>query len=191
MSDEQQKVVKQAEVEVAEVEMVEPAVEAEVVDERDLRIAELEAALAEAQAGLDGEQDIKLRAAAEIENIRRRTAIDVQKARDFALEKFAKDLLPVLDNLERAQDVSGEGDEAVAAILEGVSLTHKSFIDTVAKFGIKAVGIEGEAFNPEFHQAISMIPSPDHASNTLITVMQKGYTLNGRLLRPAMVMVAQ
>ncbi|WP_028117366.1 nucleotide exchange factor GrpE [Ferrimonas senticii] len=188
MSDEQQKVVDQQE-EVIAAETVE--VEAEIVDERDERIAQLEAELAEARDAIDGEKDIKLRAAAEVENIRRRAAIDVQKARDFALEKFAKELLPIIDNLERAQQVGNAEEEAVKAIVEGVELTHKSFIDTVAKFGIEAVGTEGDAFNPELHQAISMVPSPDHQSNTLMAVMQKGYTLNGRLLRPAMVMVAQ
>ncbi|WP_298441264.1 nucleotide exchange factor GrpE [uncultured Ferrimonas sp.] len=188
MSDEQQKVVDQQE----DIESVEAeAVEAEIVDERDERIVQLEAELAQAQAAVDGEKDIKLRAAAEVDNIRRRAAIDVQKARDFALEKFAKELLPVIDNLERAQEAGDKDTDAVKAILEGVELTHKSFIDSVGKFGIEAVGVEGEAFNPEVHQAISMVPSPDHDSNTIMAVMQKGYTLNGRLLRPAMVMVAQ
>ncbi|QIZ75904.1 nucleotide exchange factor GrpE [Ferrimonas lipolytica] len=187
MSDEQQKVVEQEEIESVEAETV----DAELVDERDERIAQLEAELEQARGAIDGEKDIKMRAAAEVDNIRRRSAIDVQKARDFALEKFAKELLPVLDNLERAQDAGDKDSEAAQAILEGVELTHKSFIDSVAKFGIEAVGVEGDAFNPELHQAISMVPSPDHKSNTLMAVMQKGYTLNGRLLRPAMVMVAQ
>ncbi|SHH73126.1 nucleotide exchange factor GrpE [Ferrimonas marina] len=194
MSDEQQKVVDQEEIAEQQPEQVDAEVETEAgqeVDPRDQRIAELEAELNAAKAEIAGQKDSVVRAAAEVENIRRRTAQDLEKARKFALEKFANELLPILDNLERALEVPNREEELVKPILEGVELTQKSFIASVAKFGVEVVDPTGQPFNPELHQAISMVPSPDHPANTVMTVMQKGYTLNGRLLRPAMVMVSQ
>jgi molecular chaperone GrpE len=168
--------------------------EAGLIDEltqANFRVEELEQALAEALAKVDEQKDSVVRAAAEMENIRRRAALDVEKARKFALEKFANELLPVLDNMERALAVSDAADEATKAVHEGVELTMRGLLTAVDKFGIKPIDPQGEAFNPEHHQAIGMQPSAEFPANTVMLVMQKGYQLNERLLRPAMVMVSQ
>ena len=110
--------------------------------------AELEAA----KATIADQKDSVVRAAAEVENMRRRTQKDVEKAHKFALEKFANELLPVIDNLERAIEFADKSNEAILPILEGVEMTAKSFADTVAKFGVEVINPQGESFNPEFHQ---------------------------------------
>ncbi|MEM0514565.1 nucleotide exchange factor GrpE [Pseudoalteromonas sp. YIC-827] len=156
--------------------------------------AELAALYAELEAAkqtVEEQKDSVIRAAAEVENIRRRAAQDVEKAHKFALEKFANELLPVIDNLERAIEFADKENEALAPMLEGIEMTAKSFVEAVGKFNVEVVNPQGEAFNPELHQAMAMQPSEDVAPNTVIAVMQKGYTLNGRLLRPAMVMVSK
>jgi molecular chaperone GrpE len=160
-------------------------------DENIARIAELEAELDIAKGTIDGQKDAVLRARADMENAKRRAEQEIDKARKFALEKFASELLPVLDNLERAMQVADAENEAIKPVIEGVELTFKSFTSTVEKFGMQVVDPQGESFNPELHQAMSMQESADLAPNTVMAVMQKGYTLNGRLLRPAMVMVSR
>jgi len=147
--------------------------------------------LAEAKAKIEGQKDSVVRAAAEMENIRRRAALDVEKAHKFALEKFANELLPVIDNMDRAVEFADKENEALKPVIEGIELTLKSFTDALAKFNVEVVNPQGEKFNAEFHQAMTMQPSEDVEPNTVIAVMQKGYTLNGRLLRPAMVMVSK
>lgn len=172
----------------------EAAEEVALIDEltqANFRVEELEKALQEAESKIDEQKDSVIRAAAEVDNIRRRAAIDVEKARKFALEKFANELLPVLDNMERALQGTDAEAEATKAIYEGVELTAKSFVSAVEKFGLAQINPQGEAFNPELHQAIGMQPSTDFPENTVMMVMQKGYVLNERLLRPAMVMVSQ
>lgn len=163
----------------------------EVISAEQERINELELALATAQATVNDQKDSVIRAKAEVDNIRRRAAQDVEKARKFALEKFAAELLPVVDNLERAIANIDKEDEAQKSLGEGVELTLQSFLSGVEKFGVKAVNPQDQPFNPEFHQAMSMQEVPDVAPNTVIAVMQKGYELNGRLIRPAMVMVSK
>ncbi len=158
------------------------------VDPRDERIAQLEAELAQSQSGV---RDAQLRAQAEIENIRRRTEIDVEKAHKFALEKFANELLPVIDSLERALEVADKENPELASMIEGIELTLKTLLGAVRKFGVEVVGDTNVPFNPEIHQAMSMMESDDVAPNHVMMVMQRGYTLNGRLLRPAMVAVAK
>ncbi len=153
-------------------------------------IAALHAELEVAKQTIEGQKDSVVRAAAEVENIRRRAAQDVEKAHKFALEKFANELLPVVDNLHRAIEFADHENETLKPILEGIDMTAKGFIEALAKFGVEVVDPQGETFNPELHQAMSMQPSSDVAPNTVIAVMQKGFTLNGRLLRPAMVMVS-
>lgn len=143
------------------------------------RVADLETQL----------RDVQLRAQADVQNAQRRAERDVTNAHKFALEKFANGLLDVVDNLERALDVTPE-DEANKAFRDGIVLTHKSFIDTLKRFGVEQVNPVGEPFNAEFHQAISMVPSPTAEPNSVLNVLAKGYTLSGRLLRPAMVVVA-
>lgn len=152
------------------------------------RIAELEHELEESRKT---EREAMLRAKAEIENNRRRMEQDVEKAHKFALERFSNELLPVIDNLERALSAVNPEDEAQKSMLEGLELTLKSFLDAVKKFGIEVVEETKVPFNPDVHQAISMVDAADHESNHVVNVMQKGYTLNGRLLRPAMVMVSK
>ncbi|WP_339387802.1 nucleotide exchange factor GrpE [Vibrio caribbeanicus] len=161
------------------------------LDEQEGKIAQLEAALLTSEAKVQEQQDSVLRAKAEVENMRRRTEGEIDKARKYALNKFAEELLPVIDNLERAIQAADTDNEATKPLLEGVELTHKTFVDTVSKFGLKEINPEGETFNPEMHQAMSIQESPDHESNTVMFVMQKGYELNGRVIRPAMVMVAK
>ncbi len=132
-------------------------------------------------------EDQMLRERAETQNIRRRVQKDVENARKFALEKFVSELLPVIDNLERALEASGD----VAAVKEGIELTLKSFLDVLAKFQVEALDPLGEPFDANFHQAMTMVLNPDMEPNTVMDVMQKGYTLNGRLMRPAMVVVSK
>ena len=158
------------------------------LEEAIARVQELEAQLAETAKK---EQDLLLRTRAEIDNIRRRTEQDVEKAHKFALEKFAKDILNTIDNLERALATPANmEDETVKALFDGVELTLKELLATVARFGVEPVGVVGEAFNPDLHQAISMQPMEGFETNQITTVLQKGYLLNGRVIRPAMVMVA-
>ncbi|CAO96024.1 nucleotide exchange factor GrpE [Erwinia tasmaniensis] len=161
---------------------------AEAADQRDERIAQLEAQLAESQGGV---RDAQLRAQAEIENIRRRAELDVEKAHKFALEKFSNELLPVIDSLERALEVADKSNPELAAMIEGIDLTMKSLLGAVRKFGVEVVGDTNVPFNPEVHQAMSMMESEEVEPNHVMMVMQRGYTLNGRLLRPAMVAVAK
>lgn len=158
------------------------------LEEAIARVQELEAQLAETAKK---EQDLLLRTRAEIDNIRRRTEQDVEKAHKFALEKFAKDILNTIDNLERALATpTNTEDETVKALFDGVELTLKELLATVARFGVEPVGVVGEVFNPDLHQAISMQPMEGFETNQITTVLQKGYLLNGRVIRPAMVMVA-
>lgn len=158
--------------------------EIDPLEEAIARVQELEAYIAEADKR---EQDIQLRARAEVENIRRRAEQDVEKAHKFALEKFSKEMLNVVDNLERGLQALDGADESVKS---GVELTHKGLVSTLNNFGVEAVGVVGEAFNPELHQAISMQPAESIEANHISVVLQKGYTLHGRVIRPAMVMVA-
>ena len=155
------------------------------------KINELELSLAAAQSTVAGQKDSVIRAKAEVDNVRRRSAQDVEKARKFALEKFTAELLPVADNLERAIASVNADDEAQKAIAEGVELTLQSFISALGKFGVKSIDPKDQPFNPELHQAMSMQEVEGVAPNTVIAVMQKGYELNGRLVRPAMVMVSK
>ena len=154
-------------------------------------VVELEQKLEQAVNAATEEKDRALRTVAEMENLRRRTAQDVEKAHKFALEKFATELLPVLDNLERTIQVADKQNEAVKPLLEGVELTLKSMANSVAKFGVIAIDPQGQSFDPNQHQAMSMVENADVAPNTVIAVMQKGYELNGRVIRPAMVMVSK
>ncbi|CPR14237.1 nucleotide exchange factor GrpE [Brenneria goodwinii] len=164
------------------------SVTADAADPRDERIAELEAQLSELQ---QRERDNILRVRAEADNIRRRAEMDVEKAHKFAVEKFASEMLPVIDNLERALDLADKSNEALAPMVEGIELTLKSLLDAVHKFGIEVIEDVNVPFNPEVHQAMTMLESDDHQPNHVMMVMQKGYTLNGRLLRPAMVAVSK
>ena len=139
---------------------------------------------------LEAAKDAALRAQADAMNVQRRAEQEIEKARKFALERFCGDLLSVVDNLERALE-SGGNDQGDAALAEGVELTRKGFMDVLAKYGVEPVDPVGEPFDPETAQAMSMVEQPDVEPNSVVAVMQKGYRLNGRLLRPAMVMVSK
>lgn len=147
--------------------------------------------VAQLEEELSAARDALLRAQADSQNVIRRAEQDVEKARKFALERFCSELLPVVDNLERALEASAGDNEIVKPIAEGIQLTLRSFQDALKKFNIEAVDPAGEPFDPQLHQAMSLVESANVEPNTVIAVMQKGYTLNGRLVRPAMVMVSK
>ncbi len=135
--------------------------------------------------------DKALRIQADMENLKRRTQKDLENAHKYGLEKFAKELLSVIDSLELGIQASTSDAPEVVALREGSELTIKQFESVFAKFNIEAIDPTGEAFNPEVHQAMTMQPSADVEPNTVLNVFQKGYILNGRLIRPAMVVVSQ
>jgi molecular chaperone GrpE len=151
----------------------------------------LEEVMARLHEDVADARDAALRAQADAQNVTRRAEQDVEKARKFALERFCSELLPVVDNLERALEAAAGDDEIVKPIAEGVELTLKSLLDALKKFNIEPVDPQGEPFDPQVHQAMSMVENGEVEPNTVIAVMQKGYTLNGRLVRPAMVMVSK
>lgn len=172
-----------------DIEAVEPDADAaEQVDPRDEKIANLEAQLIEAQ---NRERDGILRVKAEMENLRRRTELDVEKAHKFALEKFVNELLPVIDSLERALEVADKNNADMASMVEGIELTLKSMLDVVKKFGVEVIADTDVPLDPNVHQAIAMVESEDVAAGNVLGVMQKGFTLNGRTIRAAMVTVAK
>jgi molecular chaperone GrpE len=137
--------------------------------------------------------DKLLRSIAEMENVRRRAQRDVENAHKFAVEKMLGDLFPVLDSMEKAVETaenSDQGEDAVA-IVEGMALSLKLFVDTLAKAGVEQIDPFGEPFDPQLHEAMAMVPNPDAEPNTVMDVMQKGYVLNGRLVRAAKVIVTK
>lgn len=142
-------------------------------------------------AAFEAAKEQSLRSQAEAQNIRRRAEQDVEKAHKFGLEKMVNDLLPVVDNLERALSSLDLGNEALKPLVEGIELTHKTFIDALARHQVAVVFPEGEPFDPNLHQAVSTVPNPDVEPNTVLNCFQKGYTLHGRLVRPAMVVVSK
>ena len=140
-------------------------------------------------------QEQMLRSQAEMQNVRRRAEIDVEKAHKFALEKFVKELLPVADSLEKAVESTEAqedvGNKQVASIREGVEMTLNLLMNSLRKFNVEQLDPVGEPFDPQKHEALSMVPAPDSEPNSVVAVVQKGYTLNERVVRPAMVMVAK
>ncbi len=147
--------------------------------------------LAEVQVQLEDSKDASLRDQAEMQNILRRSERDVQNAHKYALDKFVSELLPVVDNLERALKTIDSDNKELKVLGEGVELTLKSFQDALERHNVLSVDPKGEVFNPDLHQAMSILEESSAAPNTVIDVFQKGYTLNGRLVRPAMVVVAK
>jgi molecular chaperone GrpE len=166
-------------------------------DELELQESEAEGApdtvdeLAKLQEELIAAKDQSLRTQAEMQNLRRRSERDVENAHKYALEKFVGELLPVVDNLERALQAIDQNDESLKALTEGVELTLKSFQDVLVRYKVEPIDPKGQPFDPEFHQAMSMLEMPEEEPNTVVDVFQKGYTLNRRLVRPAMVVVAK
>ena len=157
-----------------------PSVEDELAQTKE-RLAKVEKALAEAD----------IRAQAEMQNVRRRAERDVESAHKFALEKFAGDILTVADSLERGLATLDPEDEALKPAREGLELTLKVLLDVFAKYNLEQIDPQGEPFNPEHHEAMTMIPAPDVEPNSVVEVLEKGYQLNGRLIRPARVVVSK
>jgi molecular chaperone GrpE len=159
-------------------------------EEPELDIETLKALLEKEKENAQTNRDAALRAQAEMENLRKRTARDVESAHKYALEKFIHELLPIMDSLSLGI-TAAEGAEHVDELREGMDLTLKMFISAMDKFGVITIDPQGEKFNPEHHEAVSMQELEGTESGTIVTVMQKGYELNGRLVRPAMVVVAK
>jgi molecular chaperone GrpE len=141
-------------------------------------------------------KDRALRTAAEMENLRRRTARDVHDARAYAIANFARDMLSVSDNLRRALDAipaeaKASGDAGYTALIEGVEMTERAMLSALERHGVKKLQPEGEKFDPHFHQAMFEVPNPDVPNNTVVQVVQTGYVIGERVLRPAMVGVAK
>lgn len=151
----------------------------------------LAAEVARLQEELQQARDTALRAAAEAQNSRRRAEQDVEKAHKFGQEKLVQDMLLVADNLERALATVDTADESMKAVAEGLELTLKSLIDGLKRHNVEQVDPRGEPFDPNLHQAMTQVPNPDLEPNTVMDVFQKGYTLHGRLVRPAMVVVSK
>jgi molecular chaperone GrpE len=174
----------------SEVEMEEKLQAGAEIDQPELSEEQSESQVEELQQKLSTLGEQLLREQAEMQNVRRRAQRDIESAHKYALEKFAGELLSVVDNLERAIDAIDADDEAQKAVAEGLELTLKTFIEVLAKYNVEAVEPEGQPFDAELHQAVSTVPNKDVEPNTVINVFQKGYTLNGRLIRPAMVVVS-
>ncbi|MCK5729368.1 MAG: nucleotide exchange factor GrpE [Methylococcales bacterium] len=174
--------------------VIEETVETETVEEtvtESISIEDLQKKLAVAEQKSTEHLDKSLRIQAEMENLKRRTQKDLENAHKFALDKFSKELLPVIDSLELAlQAVEGDSED-MKKVREGYELILKQFESALKKFNVEQINPVGEVFNPELHQAMTMQPSEKAEPNTVLNVFQKGYSLNGRLIRPAMVVVAK
>ena len=154
-------------------------------------IEDLKSQLEEAQQSAKDNWDKLLRSQAEMENLKRRTSKDLENAHKFALDGFVKALLEVNDSLSMGLKSAQDEKATLENTIEGLELTNKVFSSTLAKFGVETVNPVGEKFNPELHEAVTMVPMPGKTSNTVLEVIQTGFTLNGRLVRPALVIVVQ
>ena len=162
----------------------------EAGEDKQHSVEDLHLMLEDARAKADDHYNEVLRSRAELDNMRKRNARDVENAHKFALENFAKELLPVRDSLELGLKAAREAEGGHEKVIEGMELTLKMLTDVMEKFNIQVIDPVGQPFDPEYHQAMATQPSDEHESNTVITVYQKGYMLNDRLVRPAMVVVA-
>jgi len=176
--------------EVLEGDVVDTSIEQEL-DEAVETEQDLGRLLEDAKSKADENWDLLMRARAELDNVRRRQKKELENAHKYGIEKFVRELLPIKDSLELGLTAAQSESADVGNLLQGTEMTLGLLASAMDKFEIVALNPEGEPFDPEFHQAMSMVPSPDVEPNTVITVIQKGYTLNGRLVRPAMVMVSQ
>ena len=171
---------------------VEPETQVELDEQvEEVSLEQLQKQLKQAEKKAEENWDKALRVQAEMENLKRRTQKDLENAHKYGLEKFAKELLSVIDSLELGIQASTSDNPEVVALKHGSELTIKQFESVFAKFNIEAIDPVGQTFNPELHQAMTMQPSADVEPNTVLNVFQKGYILNGRLIRPAMVVVSQ
>jgi len=170
--------------------------EAEAVTKDEVDLAEddtperLATRLDEARARAEADRDQLLRVRAEMENLKRRQATELEKAHKFALDSFVRELLQVCDSLELGHTAALDERADITKLREGTELTLKLLVDVMGKFGVEPIDPQGMTFDPEYHQAMTMQPTADAEPNTVVSVVQKGYLLNGRLVRPAMVIVA-
>ena len=155
------------------------------------KIEDLESQLQEAQQSAKDNWDKLLRSQAEMENLKRRTTKDLENAHKFALDGFVKALLEVIDSLTMGIKSAKHEKAQLETTTEGLELTMKVFNSTLEKFGVESINPIDEKFDPELHEAVTMVPMPDKKSNTVLEVIQTGFTLNGRLVRPALVIVVQ
>jgi molecular chaperone GrpE len=173
-------------------EMQQSELPAKLPAEEQATVEQLQQQLAETEAALADSKDKMLRAMAEVENIRRRNTLDVENANKFASEKFARELLNVLDSLEHGLEAISEPDKTqIVHLREGMQLTHKLMLDTLEKFKIKQINPQGEVFDPKQHEALTTQPTNEIEPNRVLTVVQKGYSIHDRVLRPARVIVAK
>ena len=178
--------------EVEEASFEDSAADMEIDSEMAAHSAEdLSQMLEQARSKADEHYQQMIRAHAELDNLKKRHARDLENAHKFALDKFVAELLGVWDSLELGHSAAQDQGADVQKLREGTELTLKMLSDVMAKFGVEQIDPLNQPFNPEFHQAMSMQPRGDVPANTVVAVVQKGYTLNGRLVRPAMVMVSQ
>jgi molecular chaperone GrpE len=173
---------------VVEQETVEPTAEESAPE---VTVESLQLALQVALEQVENQKEDVIRAQAEVQNIRRRAELDVSKAHKFGQEKLITELLGLVDNLERAITASKADNATLENLLEGVEMSQTMLLDGLKKFNVEQVDPHGEPFNPELHEAMTAVPNPDMEPNTVMDVFQKGYTLNGRLIRPAMVVVSK
>ncbi|MBT8148000.1 MAG: nucleotide exchange factor GrpE [Gammaproteobacteria bacterium] len=178
-----------------------PAME-DIEQQAEMDLSEALQRLEEAEQMVRKHQEDMLRVQAEMQNLRRRTEQDVEKAHKYGQERFVTELLSVIDNLERALDAAsgeegedegraGQSPDTLKAIKDGVDLTLKNFLDCFRKFNIEPIDPLGEPFDPQLHQAMATVEDDNVEPNTVTMVMQKGYLLHGRVVRPAMVMVSK
>ncbi len=181
-------------VEQEQVQTAEEALERseEALQEAEEAVSEdIESLLAESRAEAEKHKDMALRIQADMENLRRRTRLDIESAHKYALDKFVNALIPAMDSMEMGIEAAKKEEATLESIREGVEMTFKQLLDILAEFNVERVDPKGEKFDPQLHEAMTMVESPDHESNTVVDVIQKGYTLNERLIRPARVIVAQ
>ena len=173
---------------VVEQETVEPTAEESAPE---VTVESLQLEFQAALELVENQKEDVIRAQAEVQNIRRRAELDVSKAHKFGQEKLVTELLGLVDNLERAITASKADNATLENLLEGVEMSQTMLLDGLKKFNVEQVDPHGEPFNPELHEAMTAVPNPDMEPNTVMDVFQKGYTLNGRLIRPAMVVVSK
>jgi molecular chaperone GrpE len=152
---------------------------------------DISAELAKVVEEADKQKELALRTMADMENLKRRTRIDVENAHKYGLEKFVNALIPVMDSMEMGLDASKKDDATIESIQEGLEMTFKQVLDMLNDFNVERIDPMGEKFDPKTQEAMTMIPSSEHQANTVMEVIQKGYVLNERLVRPARVIVAK
>ncbi|MGY8907769.1 MAG: nucleotide exchange factor GrpE [Pseudomonadales bacterium] len=191
MSEQEQPSETEVELEL-DTEVVEDSAEAPTEDVlQEVTLESVQAELEVALVKVDEQQADVLRAQAEAQNIRRRSEQDVAKAHKFGQEKLMTEVVSLLDNLGRAIEAGSADGASLKGLLEGVEMSQKMLLDGLQKFNVTQLDPHGEPFNPELHEAMTAVPNPDLEPNTVMEVFQKGYTLNGRLVRPAMVVVSK